>query len=73
MKKILFGLLFLVSACSPFRPFTFVQMTDPQIGFELSEERTDTMFKAAVAGGSAVMGAERGSSLRYLGPELAKI
>ena len=49
MKKILFGLLFLASACCPFRPFTFVQMTDPQIGFELSEERTDTMFKAAVA------------------------
>lgn len=49
MKKILFGLLFLASACCPFRPFTFVQMTDPQIGFELSEEKTDTMFKAAVA------------------------
>ena len=49
MKKILFGLVFLVTACSPFHPFTFVQMTDPQIGFELSEERTDTMFKAAVA------------------------
>ena len=49
MKKFLFGLLFLVPACCPFHPFTFVQMTDPQIGFELSEERTDTMFKAAVA------------------------
>ena len=49
MKKILFGLVLLVTSCSPFGPFTFVQMTDPQIGFELSEERTDTMFKAAVA------------------------
>ncbi|MBR0109469.1 MAG: metallophosphoesterase [Bacteroidales bacterium] len=49
MKKFLFGLLFLVPACCPFHPFTFVQMTDPQIGFELSEERTDTMFKAAIA------------------------
>ncbi|MBO4465461.1 MAG: metallophosphoesterase [Bacteroidales bacterium] len=49
MKKILLGLAFLASACCPFKPFTFVQMTDPQIGFELSEERTDTMFKAAVA------------------------
>ena len=49
MKKILFGLAFLASACCPFKPFTFVQMTDPQIGFELSEERTDTMFKTAVA------------------------
>ena len=35
----------IATSCS----FTFVQMTDPQIGFELSEEKTDTLFKTAVA------------------------
>ena len=49
MKRILIALALVASSCCQFKPFTFVQMTDPQIGFELSEERTDTMFKAAVA------------------------
>lgn len=48
MKKFAFAVMLLVLAgCN--RPFTFVQMTDPQIGFVVSEERSDTMMKAAVA------------------------
>ena len=48
MKKIVFAAMILVLAgCN--RPFTFVQMTDPQIGFVVGAERSDTMMKAAVA------------------------
>ena len=49
MKRIFIALALVASSCCQFKSFTFVQMTDPQIGFELSEEHTDTMFKAAVA------------------------
>ena len=51
MKKILFGLVFLVTSCSPFRPFTFVQMSDPQIGFmdeSPSYVHSDSLMKATV-------------------------
>ena len=48
MKKFVFAAMLLVLAgCN--RPFTFVQMTDTQIGFVVGEARSDTMMKAAVA------------------------
>jgi len=51
MKKIFFGLIVLFCACQRFEPFTFVQMSDPQIGF-LDDSpayiQSGALFKAAV-------------------------
>lgn len=51
MKKILFGLIILLSACQRFEPFTFVQMSDPQIGFlddSPAYRQSGCLFKTAV-------------------------
>ena len=52
MKPYLLGIaLMLITACNAFKPFTFVQMSDPQIGFideSPSYAHSDSLMKAAV-------------------------
>ena len=51
MKPFILCIALLLTACNPFRPFTFVQMSDPQIGFideSPSYVRSDSLMKAAV-------------------------
>lgn len=49
MRKILqtAALALALTACAP-KTFTFVQMTDPQIGFVVGDERSDTLMRLAV-------------------------
>ena len=57
MKKILFGLIILLSACQHFEPFTFVQMSDPQIGFlddSPAYRQSGCLFKTAVGEVNAI-------------------
>ena len=53
MKAYILGIaLMLTAACNSFEPFTFVQMSDTQIGFIDKSERyshSDSLMKAAVA------------------------
>ena len=49
--NLLTAALLTLSACAPFQPFTFVQMSDPQIGFMDRSEgyvRSDTLMQKAV-------------------------
>ena len=51
MKPYILGIaLMLTAACNSFKPFTFVQMSDPQIGFideSPSYVHSDSLMKAA--------------------------
>ncbi|MBO4635502.1 MAG: metallophosphoesterase [Bacteroidales bacterium] len=58
MKPCILGfLLILAAACQPFKPFTFVQMSDTQIGFidpSAGFVHSDSLMKAAVAAANAL-------------------
>ena len=58
MKPYILGIaLMLTAACNSFKPFTFVQMSDPQIGFidqSLSYVHSDSLMKAAVDAANAL-------------------
>ncbi|MBP3202407.1 MAG: metallophosphoesterase [Bacteroidales bacterium] len=59
MKRFLFGasLLLMVAACQTFQPFTFVQMSDTQIGFidtSPAFTHSDSLMKAAVDAANAL-------------------
>ena len=58
MKPYLLGIaLLLTTACHSFKPFTFVQMSDPQIGFvddSPSYVHSDSLMKAAVDAANAL-------------------
>lgn len=57
MKYSLMALALLLVSCSSFQPFTFVQMTDTQIGFidqSPAYEHSDSLVKAAVEAANAL-------------------
>ena len=58
MKKLFFGIVvMLATACQTFKPFTFVQMSDTQIGFIDSSPafaHSDSLFKAAIQATNAL-------------------
>ena len=51
MKPFVLGMTLMLAACNSFTPFTFVQMSDPQIGFidrSPAYAHSDSLMKAAV-------------------------
>lgn len=57
MKRIPFLAVLLLFSCSPFKPFTFVQMSDTQIGFRDQSPayvHGDSLMKAAVTAANAL-------------------